>query len=549
VTFHMVAPAAVRHHVISGQSIQTAIDNASPGDIVVVHPGVYRENVILYKNVILQGSGAGASMSDPNATIIYANPSPAERLVLWHDKVRSIRGGNDPFRANEAPGIMVFGDAPGFEFSLTPGAIQGGAIYVYNGADSLKVSNNRIRGNQGSYGGGITVGEPEVGLPLINTRVTVEYNRITGNGGRFGAGGVTFASGSDNYVLRNNIIKGNLSRWNGGGVTHYGLSDGGIIEGNTIAFNEVFVGLAIGGDGGGIYIRGQLPNTAAALGVGAGNVTINRNLIQGNLAGAGSGGGIRASWVNGEDVEDTAYALNIFNNIVVNNVATHAGGGISLQDVANANIIHNTIANNDSTSTAASAFVPGVLDSIPQGAGVVGNAHSAILAGATGQTFSNPVLLNNIIWHNRSFYNDHTLNGGAGGLAPASLHPTANGPDYWDLAVTGVAGQMDPRFCILTDRTGYDASNLSTDPIFFVEYFNLIQTATVLDEGGNAITVRFTPVKPSGNYHLQATSPAIDAGEAALPPLLDELGFDYDTEPRPSGLGTDIGADEYIPAG
>jgi len=34
-----------------------------------------------------------------------------------------------------------------------------------------------------------------------------------------------------------------------------------------------------------------------------------------------------------------------------------------------------------------------------------------------------------------------------------------------------------------------------------------------------------------------------------LPPLLDELGFDYDTEPRPSGLGTDIGADEYIPAG
>jgi hypothetical protein len=521
--------------------------------MIVVHPGVYQENVILYKNVILQASGTGSSMRDPNATVLFANPTPADRLSAWHAKIVSIRG-NDPFVANEAPGIMVFGDVPGLEFPSTPstplidgfyvfGAIQGGGIYVYNGAHALKISNNKIRGNQGSYGGGITVGQPEVGGILNNNNVTIEYNKITGNGGIFGAGGVALTTGSNNYVVKNNILMGNLSRWNGGGVTHDGLSDGGIIENNTITFNEVSTAAVVGGEGGGIYIQGELPNGPAALGTGAGNITITGNLIQGNLAGAGSGGGIRASGVNGDDVEDDPYVLNIFDNIIVNNVATLAGGGISLQDVTNANIINNTIANNDSTATAAIAFAPGVLDSTPQGAGIVASAHGGALAAASGQTFSDPVLLNNILWHNRSFFNDHNLNGGAGGLSPASQHPTANAPDYWDLAVTGVAGQMSPLNCILTDPTGYDGSNIPEDPTFLSEYLNLLQTATVLDEGGNAITVRFTPVRPGGNYHIPATSLAMDAGQG-VPPF-GELGFDYDGEPRPSGAGVDIGADEF----
>lgn len=558
VTVHVVDCAAVtRHHVSPGQSIQAAIDAASPGDIILVNPGTYHENVILYKNVVLQGSGAGASMGDPNATIIFANPSPADRLAAWHNKVSLIRG-NDPFIANEAPGIMVFGDIAGSGFSLTPattpridgfqifGAIQGGGIYLYNQAHHTVISNNRIRGNQGSYGGGITVGLPDAGTGAFsNSNVTVQFNRISGNGGVFGAGGVELAAGSDNYIVRNNIIVGNLSRWNGGGIAHYGLSDNGLIAKNKITFNEVFFGVAIGGEGGGIFISGEIANgnLPGALGDGAGNVTINGNLIQGNLAGAGSGGGIRALWFNGADVPDpmTDYSLNILNNMIVNNVAGYAGGAIALQDVAAANIINNTVAYNDSTATAANAFAPGSLSSTPRGAGIVSNAHSAELAAATGQTFSNPLLANNIIWRNRSFYNNNTLNGGAGGLAPNPASP------YWDLEVSGTAGAMNPVYCLLTNTTGYGPTNISGDPQFILGYTNSLASSTVLDEGGNAITVRYTPLRENaGNYHILGTSPAVDRGVNTYIGSFPLLAGDYDGEVRPSpGTGiSDMGADE-----
>ena len=140
-------------------------------------------------------------------------------------------------------------------------------------------------------------------------------------------------------------------------------------------------------------------------------------------------------------------------------------------------------------------------------------------------------MLNNIIWHNRSFFNDAAANGGAGGLAPNPAGP------YWDLGVVNAVG-VPP---VLTSAN----SILSTtgNPGFLLGYVNALATATVIDEGGNNINVRYTPLDPAaGNYHVAATSPAVNAGSnAALVPTTD---FDGDLRPRTAANPADIGADE-----
>jgi hypothetical protein len=560
VTLHVLdaAECASVVHVSGGgiwpnTPIQDAIDAAPDGALIVVDAGDYRENPIIWKNVKLQGSGL--------STVINGNPVPFERVTAWHAKINEVitNPDIDPgiFEAIEAPCIFVAGNsadtfgetAPGLIDGFTIiGGVSGGGIYLAAYADYVQLSNNKIFNNQGTFGGAITVGISD--MSGFNDHVTIQHNMIVKNGGINGGGGVTIFSGSDGYTLADNTIMGNFTRNVGGGVAHIGLSDGGTISGNQIAFNEVFYGAQIGGDGGGLYIGGTSnPADPAALGDGAGSVTVLSNLIQGNLAGSGSGGGIRALLVNGQDVaanpdDPTAwYALNIFNNMIVNNVAAYRGGGIALQDVARANIIHNTVANNDCTATAALAFPPGnLLQSNPQGAGIVATPHTPQLAAVSGQVFSNPEYLSdNIIWYNRSFSWDGTLNGNVGGLVPDT-------PEYWDLQVVG-AGAMNPLYCVLTDATGYDPTNIVADPTFETEYFNTLLTAAVLDEGGNFITVRYTELRTeNGDYHIQSGSPAEDAGQD-LSGQFGALSTDFDGDSRPQADGVDIGADEIVPGG
>jgi hypothetical protein len=321
---------------------------------------------------------------------------------------------------------------------------------------------------------------------------------------------------------------------------------------------------------------------------GSGSVQVLANLIQGNSAAAGDGGGIRLSMVNGEDAAALPVnTVELFNNMIVNNVAALAGGGISLQDAIDVRIVHNTIANNDSLATAGEAFAPNSPnESTPQpGAGIVTRTHSSGLLAALGEAdgFSDPsAFADNIIWQNRQFFfkiaegiPGDSAEPSVSGLCPdiggsiMGLGCPSNAPVYDDLAVIGTGTlECDPgTSCILTG---------GSDPQFVAEYVNgnrssifqpeittAIQAPPAFDEGGNFIRPSFGPLSlyddattPDGDpgilfgdYHIQdtLTSPAIDTGfdlMGTYPELEKDLEKDIDGEPRPSGVGVDIGADE-----
>ena len=316
-----------------------------------------------------------------------------------------------------------------------------------------------------------------------------------------GAGGVTFCNGADYYKFDYNWVCGNMSTGDGAGVAHVGFSYYGSIEHNTIMFNQT-TNPSITTNGGGLLVMGAPdPDPPCATndqdclspansitpsdGTGPG-LLINGNYLVGNSADAGSGGGLRFQNVNGTDVvnfpngnptravgwptfdghavpsfqANTPWnAIEVVNNIIANNVAGWDGGGISLQDALDVNIINNTIVSNNTTASSGilfqTLFAPlastdpnnpsGATNncttgtqSCPQPAGLVSVTNSAVFsanlpstitcpaghgAGGTGtshlinancRSYSVPELYNDLFWQNRSLIIG--VGGNAGGL-------------------------------------------------------------------------------------------------------------------------------------
>src|SRR6202023_1584802 len=208
-----------------------------------------------------------------------------------------------------------------------------------------------------------------------------------------GAGGVSFCTGADYYKFSYNWVCGNLSTGDGGGLAHIGFIWNGDIEHNSILFNQS-TNPTIATNGGGVIIMGAapdglppagtpgtpdpipgLPRTQAECGSvtdvdcapglpdGTGpGLVINANLIMGNAAESGSGGGLRLQSVNGPEVLFFAgipadwYSVNVTNNIIANNVAGWDGAGVSMQDALAVNLINNTIVSNDTTASSGVLF-------------------------------------------------------------------------------------------------------------------------------------------------------------------------------------------------
>lgn len=342
-----------------GLPIQDAVDAANDGDLILVTAGNYDENVIVYKEVVVQGAGAPSTQLFASPLSLGAGtpqlPGESDKLVRWKNNLAALVASGDvgvlpgqleTLPAQDAPGFLVMPSANRFANNAGTARIDGfhiqgsnlgGGIFVNAYADGLNISNNKTIGNLGQYGGGIRIGNPlqanlnargaggeqdldPADLEGTNPDITIAYNEVIQNKGFFNGGGIALYTGADNYEVSNNLVCGNFSRTGGGGISQVGRVGGlgigtagdgnaedGVIRDNRIIFNEVFQGNEIGGGGGGIELAGESP---AALGnipgsgltEGTGSITIDRNLFHGNLGGSAPGGAISLKGINGEDV-------------------------------------------------------------------------------------------------------------------------------------------------------------------------------------------------------------------------------------------------------
>ena len=301
--------------------------------------------------------------------------------------------------------------------SVTDSSQGGGGVFVHAWAHNLQIANDRVYNNIGAHlSGGINIGQESRRMPRMlagnggrirdpgscensaitglqlpycfDLHVNVHNNMVTANtsigdelfsGTPAGAGGVSFCTGADYYEFNYNWLCGNMSTGDGGGFAHVGFIKNGDIEHNWILFNQS-TNPTIATNGGGLIVMGAAPDGLTATGVECGSTVadldcppgvpdgtgpglkINANLILGNSAASGSGGGVRFQSVNGTDISlipnqpQLWNSVMLTNNIVVNNVAGWDGGGISLQDSLNIDIINNTIASNDTTASAGVLF-------------------------------------------------------------------------------------------------------------------------------------------------------------------------------------------------
>jgi hypothetical protein len=294
----------------------------------------------------------------------------------------------------------------------------GGGIFIHGWGHNLDVGNTRISGNHGTLAGAINVGNGETpdayindgvecgvnpavmpcptipagtatnaAIPFqFNVGVHIHHNMLYNNasigdalfsGTPAGAGGITVSSGADKYQIDHNWIAGNLSTGDGGGLQHLGLSFNGQIRNNYILFNQS-TNPTLPTNGGGIVIEGanldrQLNGNECGstsdqdcppgLGEGTGpGLVVDANLILGNSAESGSGGGMRIQQVNGSELvtfptqQARWYDVTVTNNIIANNVAGWDGGGVSMQDAFKVTLANNTIASNDTTASAGVLF-------------------------------------------------------------------------------------------------------------------------------------------------------------------------------------------------
>lgn len=502
-------------------TIQGAITASTDGDSVIVRPGTYAEAIDFLGKAITLQSEQGPDVTTIDATTVYDRvvtfvngegpDSRLEGFTLTGGWVYPSGGGGGILCSDASPTIVDnvvddnYSTGPGGGISVTGASaaplIEGNTISnnssgigVYSGAtptilrntisdngwsgiemrdSSPIIQENLITRNDGSYGAGIWV--------RYNSEPVIEGNTISDNVALQVGGGICVGedNGSPYAHILNNTITGNSAGTSGGGgiaVDAYGSggSASADIIGNTISDNWTS---SFWGSGGGIYAY-------------VATLLVEDNVISGNQAQAGGGGGI---WMR----ETAADIIN--NRITDNQITTDAqGAGIYYMDGA-ATMSGNVIAYNTT----------------------LGDGGGVYIRTGSGIDFTNNTVYGNSASTGLGLY-----------LYGASV--------------------LDIYNSIFWDHSGLDIRLYSTSGNFSCYITSTVVeggAGSIDNDGGGTLTLGdiydFDPelVDPAGeDYHLTFASPARDLGDDSAPGI---PSADFEGDPRSVLSSVDIGADEF----
>jgi hypothetical protein len=569
-------------------TIQSAINSAAAGNIVLVAEGTYFENINFRGKAITVASHfiLDQDTSHISATIIDGSlPSHKDSgsVVTFNsgeDSTSILTG----FTITGGKGTMIFSF-----FHLNPGAtgdkmervkfrMGGGIILSYSTASILNniIRNNIITDSVSIYGGGIAVDAAGVGSDYVVIRDNIIINNRCESSLSTCGGGVYIWMKS--AVVENNIISNNSIYYKG---YDWGSLGGGFfvcgydtvfyssflfMKNNLISSNKIYSINNNGGWGGGIDIQAvrldfrenivennSIKSLQYGYGIGARilycrpNSVVSNNEFKNNIPDGiyGQGGGLLA-------ISDS---LLVVDNKFTGNIARW-GGGILLYSSTDALIDKNTFSSNVAYQGA--AFNSGLADFIFQNNIVKQNSGDQggglYLRSPTGKSNSElelctmtsyksevnkpakifngkPLVLNNTIVNNTV-----TTSGGAvrsynsGGILANNImwgNTASSGPQIYQNGSLVV--------CFNDIEGGYPGQgNINADPMFLDTLFNLHEQSPCREAGVDSIEVNGTwAFAPKYDYYGFQRTGIVDIGAVEYDPnwpveLVSFSGFQSD---------------------